>query len=101
MASDSAPDSSKHRVFLTKQELVARSGLSAATIQRYKDKGRIPFYQPGGKGGRVLFPLDAIEAAHRELANSPAATADAAVKNTSKLPGPRPRWQTNLQTEMR
>ena len=103
MASDAKHHPERLRAYLTKQELAVRSGLSEATIQRYKDSGRIPFFQPGGKGGRVLFPLDAIESAQRELADSggPAATVPPASKNPPKLPGPRPHWQTNPPTEMR
>ena len=107
MASNSNQDPSIRRVFLTKQELVVRSGLSAATIQRYKDSRRIPFFQPGGKGRRVLFPLNAIEAAQRELTTEPSSPphsegpADTAGRNPPKLPGPRPHWQTSPQTKMR
>ena len=99
MASNATHDPSTHRVYLTKQELVARSGLSAATIQRYKDSRRIPFYQPGGKGGRVLFPLDAIEAAQREVTTGSSGPTGAVGQNPPKLPGPRPRWQTNPQAK--
>jgi len=106
MSISATTDPPTDRAYLTKQELVARSGLSAATVQRYKDSGRIPFYQPGGKGGRILFPLDAIETAQRDRASNPpcspassepVGTPNAVGINPPKLPGPRPRWQTNPQ----
>lgn len=93
------------RIYLTKRELVERSGLSASTIQRYKDGQRIPYHQPGGKGARLLFPSDAIEAAVAQARQDGLeAIGDAAgprlLDSSStpavrpKLPGPRPRWQT-------
>lgn len=48
---------------LTVSEFSARSRLSVATIHRLKDQNKIPFYQPAGKGGRLLFPADAIKLA--------------------------------------
>lgn len=76
-----------HGPYLTRHELARRTRLSPATIQRLKDAGCIPFYQPGGKGGRVLFPPDAIERAQ--------GAADDGGENGSghRLAGPRPAWQ--------
>ena len=42
-------------------ELSQTSGLSTSTIRRLKDDNRIPYHQPSGKGGKLLFPPDAIE----------------------------------------
>lgn len=47
--------------YLTVAELVERSGYSSASIHRLKAKHDIPFYQPAGKGGKLLFPPDALE----------------------------------------
>jgi hypothetical protein len=54
---------------LTVQEPSANSRLSVATIHRLKGQGKIPFYQPAGKGGRLLFPADAIRRTVSETAN--------------------------------
>ena len=95
------------RRFVTKQQLMAQTGLSGATIERYKKKRKIPFYQPGGRGARVMFPRDAIEAAVRQSTPEPHAAAatsspvhQAGVQTgetlgSPKLSGPRPRWQTS------
>lgn len=108
MESDShlsqSPSSSTPR-YLTRQDLAAQTGLSPATLQRYKAGNRIPYYQPAGKGGRVLFPPNAIEAAVATAqvdrkdpqgeVGTTTATAEAerqAIRQ--KLPGPRPRWLT-------
>ena len=50
---DSVPES---RLYLTVDELSARTGLSLSSLHRLKKQGRIPFFQPAGKGGRLLFP---------------------------------------------
>lgn len=77
--------------------LVELSGLSESTIWRLKRDGKIPFFQPAGKHGRVMFPEDAIELCH--------ATSDDAktrqIENTAsdkRLPGPRPEWMSRSKT---
>lgn len=74
--------------YVTKHELAARTGLSAATIQRLKDQGRIPFFQPAGKGGKLLFPPDAVERALSAVSES-----SIAPTGTKPLAGPAPRWR--------
>jgi hypothetical protein len=94
------------RIYLTKRELAASTGLSETTLQRYKDGGRIPFFQPAGKGGRLLFPPDAVEAAAARARQEQQATTNEAghtdqpgpnggVPGRRKLPGPQPRWRTH------
>lgn len=93
--------------YLSKRELVKRSGLSAATVQRYVRAGKIPFYQPGGRGAKLLFPPNAIEAAVRQSTADPQAATGVTVvgvyagpataqstRGSGVLPGPRPRWLT-------
>lgn len=75
--------------YVSISELAARTGLSHATIWRLKRGGKIPFFQPGGKNGRVLFPADAIE---RALGGPPQATPDDAPPE--RLPGPQPSWMS-------
>ena len=66
--------------WLSKAELASRTGLSPATIQRLKDADRIPYVQPAGKGGKLLFPPDALTRAFLP----PPAT------NTTSTPAPCP-----------
>ena len=73
------------RQLLTIQELSAISRLSVTQLRRLARAGRIPFYQPGGTGGRLLFPPDAIE---RQFSPSSASDGD-----PQHLPGRRPQWK--------
>ena len=52
------------RQFLTIAELSERSPLSVTQIRRLVKAGRIPFLQPGGRGGKLLFRPDALLAAN-------------------------------------
>jgi hypothetical protein len=93
------------RRYLSKPELMALTGLSAATIQRYKNSGKIACFQPGGPGGKVLFPLDAIEVARQQITNDQQRHTEVSELGgqlpsgggeplrPAKLRGPRPRWQ--------
>jgi len=76
--------------YLDISELVARTGLSEATVWRLKRAGKIPFYQPGGKGGRVTFPANAIERGGLEIQTESSETADS--DSPERLPGPCPQW---------
>ena len=67
--------------YLTVAELVERSGYSSASIHRLKAKHQIPFYQPAGKGGKLLFPPDALEQIRKNESAS------------SNKPKPQPREQ--------
>ena len=78
--------------YVTRQQLLARTGLSPATLQRYKAAGRIPYFQPGGRGARVLFPPDAIEIARTfQVLTQPDTPPPAAIPR--KRPGPPPKWR--------
>jgi hypothetical protein len=81
------------KLYLTREELLARTGLSPATLQRYKAAGRIPFFQPGGRGGRVLFPPDAIEIA-RALYTETKTDVPPLAAVPRKRPGPPPKWRS-------
>jgi len=74
--------------YLTVAELSRRSGLSLATLHRLKAAGKIPFYQPGGKGARLLFPPDAIERAAHAGESQHSTTTNV----PQHLAGPRPGW---------
>ena len=60
------PGECNDKAFLTASELSAQSGLSPSTIYRLKTAGKLPYYQPAGRGGAVLFPPDAIEQSKAE-----------------------------------
>ena len=85
-----AVDDSPHKnPYLDINELISRTGLSRATIWRLKRDGKIPFFQPAGKGGRVMFPEDAIE--HAFAFHTPASVEDNG-GSSERLPGPQPGW---------
>jgi excisionase family DNA binding protein len=95
-------DAPSAKTFLTREELSARTGLSVSTIHRLKRAHLIPFYQPGGKGSRVLFPPNAIEVANRANPDdistvSQEATVPSEPVLPKRLPGPRPRWRAETQ----
>jgi excisionase family DNA binding protein len=52
------------RQLLTITELSERSRLSVTQLRRLVKAGRIPFLQPGGRGGKLLFRLDTLLAAN-------------------------------------
>lgn len=84
--------------YLNLAEVSARIKLSESTIRRYVRKGRIPYLQPGGEGGRLRFPPDCLERLN-DLTNNEATTAlgsSPKLKNKRKRPlsGRRPKWQT-------
>ena len=88
-----APDG---RPYLNINELVAHTGLSTATIWRLKRAGKIPFYQPGGKGTLVKFPVNAIELAGHS--HGPRASdSNVETASTKQLSGPRPKWMSPAQ----
>ena len=75
-------------------ELSKRSGLSATTIWRLKKDGKIPFFQPGGKGHKVCFPADAVEQA---VKNQP--PSNSAGQGKARLSGPCPAWMNQPNTK--
>jgi len=79
------------RSYLSVDELATCTGLSKATIWRLKRAGKIPFFQPAGKCGRVTFPVDAIECAGHAEPSRPEFDAGEA-SPIERLPGPQPGW---------
>jgi hypothetical protein len=75
------------RKLLTIRELSARSGISITQLRRLANSGRIAFFQPGGRGGKLLFPPDAIE-----KSGQPQPEIEA---TGLPLAGRRPLWMTN------
>jgi excisionase family DNA binding protein len=66
-------------------ELSYTNGLSISTIRRLVRRGQIPFVQPSGKGGKLLFPPDAVERS--------GLAANASV-SPGRLAGRPPSWMT-------
>ena len=88
---------------LTLKEFVEQSRLSESTVRRRARDGSLPVVQLGGKGKKLLFPIDALEQIQH---STPFATPDGEVDNipltpstgtpTASTSGPRPRWARNL-----
>jgi len=81
----------QRRRMLNARELSLESGLSESTIWRYKRQGLIPFVQPKGPNGRVLFPADALECSEDE----PKVVARATANPPARLPGRKPKWSND------
>ena len=83
-------DANQQRNYLSAEGLSAHTGLSLSTIRRLKDAGKIPFFQPAGKCGRLLFPADALEQAAQ--ASEPPAAPIAEAERPTRLSGRQPKW---------
>jgi hypothetical protein len=71
------------KTLITIKALKNTSGLSFSTLRRLVRGRKIPFFQPSGKGGKLLFPPDAVECA----------ALDAPSPNVSpRLAGRQPSW---------
>jgi hypothetical protein len=82
--------------FLTIQQLSRNCGLSIATLHRLKRQGKLPFYQPAGKGGRLLFPPDAIERISVSHQQSSSDSSEAGPRK--HLSGRCPAWMQTIDT---
>ena len=77
---------------LTLKEFSNSSKLLPATIHRLKRQGKIPFFQPSGPGGKVLFPADAVAIAAKSAFDTFTAASHGTSSGTAHLSGPRPAW---------
>jgi hypothetical protein len=75
---------------LTIEELSLKYQVSVATIHRLKRAGRIPYFQPSGKGGALRFPADALERAGCANRIAPAVPSEA--ESPRRLSGSTPTW---------
>ena len=75
------------RQYLNIEELSAQTRVAVSTLRRYVREQKIKYFQPGGKGGRLLFPPDALE-----RAGQPPVSPDA--HRSNPLPGRRPKWDS-------
>jgi len=88
--------------FLNLSEFVRHSGLSESTVRRRARDGSLQVVQLGGKGKKLLFPIDALEHTN----NQTLSTIDHDVDKCDTIPsteaqadrpsGPRPRWAQKL-----
>jgi hypothetical protein len=85
--------------YLDIHALSAKTGLSVSTLHRLKNQRRIPFFQPGGKGAKVLFPPDAIERAAGCDAIWPVSHGNPTDKGSARLSGPSPAWMQTPNTQ--
>ncbi len=76
---------------LTLKEFCGVKRLSPATIHRLKNAGKLTFYQPSGKGGKLLFPVNAIELA-ASAASAPSVPSEPRAAGSQRLSGPAPKW---------
>jgi excisionase family DNA binding protein len=91
-SSSGAAMTDKEIKYLTVEELSRRSGLSTSTLHRLKKADKIPFFQPAGKGGRLLFPADAIEQAARLDQPESEYQRPSAAESPKRLSGQLPKW---------
>jgi len=86
---------------LTFKEFSAASRLSSATIHRLIKAGKLPCLQPSGKGGKLLFPVNAIELATTTLSVAPQVTAADQRVGGKRLSGPTPKWTQHRDHQVR
>ena len=79
---------------LTLREFCGVTRLSSATIHRLIKAGKLLCFQPsgkGGKGGKLLFPANAIDLA-ASPASAPSALSEDRNAGSQRLSGPTPKW---------
>lgn len=83
----------RHTQYVSIAELARISGMSLSTLHRLKRTGRIPYFQPGGKGARILFPRDALErSTPMDSKVGDSHDIQEFKDQKRKLPGPQPKW---------
>lgn len=85
-------DGADNRRLLTLKEFSDVSNLSPATIHRLKRMGKIPFFQPAGPRGKLLFPADALEQVTGAACDESSKASIGTAKTKSHLSGPCPAW---------
>jgi len=81
---------------LTLKEFSKAVRLSSSTVHRLKDAGKLPFHQPGGKGGKLLFPVNAIALVTAPSTPMPNVSAVDRQVGGERLSGPLPKWERDL-----
>ncbi|MBD3674538.1 MAG: helix-turn-helix domain-containing protein [Planctomycetaceae bacterium] len=68
--------------------------LSEKTIRRYVSRGKIPSWQPGGEGARILIPASCLQDfSNSAPQKSPAENQPTSLPKNQKLSGPVPLWK--------
>lgn len=85
------------RTFLTVREFASQSGIGVATVWRYLHDGKLPKYQPGGRGCRVVIPIQALHTlpvyeGTNSMPQTDSAPSPGQKHQQKKIPGPRPKW---------
>ncbi|WP_417390480.1 hypothetical protein [Gimesia sp.] len=84
---------SKSSILLSIHELNAVVSLSITTIRRRIREGTIPAIQPGGKGTKLLIPVEWLQKWSALSQASPEQTTSTTnAKQRKTISGPRPRW---------
>ena len=84
---------------LTIKELSVYSRLSSATLHRLKRQGKLPYFQPAGPGGRLLFPPDAIERCAAAVVSEQITPSAPAAEPRRHLSGRCPAWMQSTDTQ--
>ena len=72
--------------YLTIRQLSERTGYSVTQLRRLVKSKVLPYLQPAGTGGKLLFKPDAVERA---------AKAQQAARDSSRLSGKAPDWMSS------
>lgn len=84
---------SSEPAYLSIQQLSKRTGFSVTQLRRLAKSGRIPCHQPGGKGGKLFFPPDAIEGVGKPVEFHEASPTG------KKLSGRAPKWMQASESQ--
>lgn len=85
--------------YLTADSFCQLAGISRSTLGRWKQLGLIPYVQPAGKRGRLLFPANALEACQKLQSIPATRPLESAGSQPSKLRGRRPKWAAGAAEE--
>lgn len=95
--------SDNHQHLVPLKEFVRLSGLSDATVRRRVRDGSLQAVQVGGKGKKLLLPIDALEQANTKTSSTasggrmdPVLVTPSAETPAETRPGPRARWTRGL-----
>jgi excisionase family DNA binding protein len=88
-----APSHASLHAYLNYKELSADTGISVSTLRRRVQAGQLPFFQPGGRRTRVVFPADLVERLLQSPTESPALSPETPPPPTNAIRhGPPPKW---------
>jgi hypothetical protein len=80
--------------FVDIQQLSQRSGRAVSSLRRDVRKGKLEAFQPGGRGGKLLFRSDAIQRCKAVAVEAQSATPH----SPGHLPGRRPAWMVQASS---